>query len=82
MSPLYPKINFRVLTHATIINEIEINHDKSEKQKIQVTFLGHINNSNIDAMSFLINTLEQREDVVINLITSTITTCSQESKAT
>ena len=71
LSPLYPKIDFRVLTHATIIDEIRTNHDKSVKQKIQVTFLGHINNSNIDAMSFLLNTLEQREDVIINLITPT-----------
>ena len=71
LSPLYPNIDFRVLTHATIIDEIRTNHDKSVKQKIQVTFLGHINNSNIDAMSFLLNTLEQREDVIINLITST-----------
>ena len=71
LSPLYPKIDFRILTHATTIDEIRINHDESAKQKIQVTFLGHINNSNIDAMSFLLNTLEQREDVVINLITAT-----------
>ena len=71
LSPLYPKIDFRILTHATIIDEIRRNHDKSVKQKIQVTFLGHINNSNIDAMSFLLNTLEHREDVIINLITAT-----------
>ena len=71
LSPLYPKIDFRILTHATIIDEIKINHNKSVKQKIQVTFLGHINNSNIDAMSFMLNTLEQRDDVVINLITPT-----------
>jgi hypothetical protein len=71
LSPKYPRIDFRVLTHATIIDEISTNHNKSVKQKIQVTFLGNINNSNIDAMSFLLNTLEQREDVVINLITAT-----------
>jgi glycosyltransferase involved in cell wall biosynthesis len=71
LSPLFPKIDFRVLTHSTIIDEIRKNYDKSVKQKIQVTFLGHINNSNIDAMSFMLNTLEQRQDVVINLITQT-----------
>jgi glycosyltransferase involved in cell wall biosynthesis len=71
LSPLYSKIDFRILTHATIIDEIRINHDKLAKQKIQITFLGNINNSNIDAMSFMLNTLEQRTDVVINLITPT-----------
>jgi glycosyltransferase involved in cell wall biosynthesis len=71
LSPLYPQIDFRVLTHTTIIDEIRTNHNKPAKQKIQITFLGNINNSNIDAMSFMLNTLEQRDDVVINLITPT-----------
>ena len=70
LSPLYPKIDFRVLTHATEIDDIRINHDKSPKQVLEVTFLGNINNSNIDALSFMLNTLGNRKDVVINLIYS------------
>jgi len=72
MSPKYPNIDFRTLTHAALISETEFNKNSTLLNNvIKLTFLGHINNSNFDALSFLLNIFDEREDIIVQLITST-----------
>ena len=73
LSTLYPEVNFRILTHSLPKYQFTINNSKTnlnQSNKIVLTFLGNINNSNIDALRYTITALEKQE-VIINLITST-----------
>jgi hypothetical protein len=74
LSILYPKVNFRVLTHSLPDNRKAISCYKTnlnQNNEIILTFLGNINNSNIDSLKYLINTFEKENNMVINLITKT-----------
>ena len=74
LSILYPKVNFRVLTHSLPLSRKTISSYKTnlnQKNEIILTFLGNINNSNIDSLKYLINIFEKENNMVINLITRT-----------
>jgi hypothetical protein len=67
----YPKTTFRVLTHP-IHGDNNIRSEpllSKKNDKIVLTFLGNINDSNIDALKYVIETLETKTNLTINLIT-------------
>jgi hypothetical protein len=74
LSTLYPNVNFRILTHSlpklqNNLNSYQANLIKNNK--IILTFLGNVNNSNLDSLKYLINTLEKEKNILIYLITKT-----------
>ena len=69
LTPKYPETDFRILTNSTkVVKTINVNSSTNNLKK-KVTFLGNINNSNIDALKFTLKALGNRDDVVITLIT-------------
>lgn len=66
----YPNTDFRVLTHTASIQEDLSQYSSNLKNvKTKFTFLGHINNSNIDSMSYILNAIGRRDDFIVELIT-------------
>ena len=70
ISHKYPNNIFKILLHTADIKD-KLLEDKIVKKDItQISFLGNVNNSNKDALSFFVNTLDEFEGIRINLITS------------
>jgi len=67
----YPDVKFKVLLHsfnmakATKYEGLPLNRDK-----IIITFLGSLNDSNIDSFNFAVNVLRKRNDIVLTVISS------------
>lgn len=70
LAPKYPKIDFRILLHSTEIDDISTENIPTKDNITKISFLGNINNSNKDALSFLINIIGQKDGLTFNLITS------------
>jgi glycosyltransferase involved in cell wall biosynthesis len=70
ISHKYPNINFRVLLHTAEIKDKLLENKIIKKDITQISFLGNINNSNKDALSFFINSVNAIEGIRVNLITS------------
>ena len=70
ISPKHPNINFRVLLHATEVKDEFSENNLTYEGITQISFLGNVNNSNKDALSFFINSVNGLEGIKVNLITS------------
>lgn len=70
ISHKYPNINFRVLLHTTEIQDKLLENKKIKKEFTQISFLGNVNNSNKDALSFFLNSVNAIDEIRVNLITS------------
>ncbi len=72
LEPLYPNIKFKILPHSiSVLREKKYTGLAKQSKITVITFLGNINQSNIDALTFSVNAIKKQHNFILKIISST-----------